>query len=121
MLKLTDEEMRDISNRVPPHPYLDIPFQYVELGTKAQLKKVVEDMDRWIVGIDNEGLKLKATPDCALKWWQALLEETKWAEGLGLSGLENHILWSAVGSLRRGKGMTREEIRRTRIDERVII
>ncbi|KKN74716.1 hypothetical protein LCGC14_0387580 [marine sediment metagenome] len=43
-------------------------------GAKAQLKKVVEDMDKYIVGVDNEGLKMKATPDCALKWWQSILE-----------------------------------------------
>jgi len=74
MIQLTDEEMEsifEVSHRDNGRKEI---FREI---AKAQLKRVVDDMDKYIVGIDSDGLKMKATPDCALKWWQALLEEVE--------------------------------------------
>jgi len=46
-VKLTEQEIGEIAKREVPDKYKDIPYQYVELGAKAQLKKILEGCLIW--------------------------------------------------------------------------
>lgn len=81
---LTDEEIGEAGNFMYENGILyadciDCGLEPDTLRTiaKAQLKKVMEYLDYHMWGFDNDGLKMKVTPDVATKIRQALLKETE--------------------------------------------